>query len=350
MDLVHLGEPDRRGFRLILPLIFVVGAVLVGCGGEYPQSTLHPTADFGYRVDDLFRIIFWWAVVVFVVVEVALVYIIVKFRERPGSPEPRRIHGSTLLEVAWTLAPAAVLVFIAVPTIRTIIDVSGDAPEDALIIDVIGHQWWWEYKYPDFGITTANEIHVPLGRTVRLRMTSVDVIHSFWIPKVGGKRDVLPGRTTYIAFRTDSVGTFYGQCAEFCGESHANMGLRLMVDTPQDFEAWVRGQQTGPAAVDSLDTEVQMGFAAFTAVRDPGNHSCLACHAVEGVTFGVLGPNLTHLASRTTIAGSVLPMNAEGLAEWLRDPVGRKPGSLMPDIDLTEDEISALVAYLLTLR
>ncbi|MEE8134536.1 MAG: cytochrome c oxidase subunit II [Gemmatimonadales bacterium] len=342
------AERSLHGLKCLPALLLVV--IAAGCGGEFPQSTLHPTADFGYEVDDLFRIIFWWAVVVFVVVEVGLLYIILRFRERSGSPEPRRIHGSTLLEVAWTLAPALVLVFIAVPTIRTIIDVSGRAPDDALVIDVIGHQWWWEYRYLDFDITTANEVHVPQGRTVQFRMTSVDVIHSFWVPKIGGKRDVLPGRTTYIAFTPDSIGTFFGQCAEFCGVSHANMGLRLMVDSPSEFADWIRQEQNPPPPTEALDTEAQRGFEAFTAVRDPGNHSCLACHVVEGVTFGVLGPNLTHVGSRTTIAGGVLPMTADGLAEWLRDPLRVKPGSLMPDIDLTEEEISALVAYLSTLR
>lgn len=349
MERTLRNERGSNKLQILLTLV-LVGVGVVGCGGEYPQSTLHPTSDFGYQIDGLFRVIFWWAVAVFVVVEAALLYIIVRFRDRPGAAEPRRIHGSTLLEVGWTLAPAAVLIFIAVPTIQTIIDVSGDAPDDALVIEVVGHQWWWEYRYPDFGITTANELHVPQGRPVQLRMTSVDVIHSFWVPKIGGKRDVLPGRTTRLAFTADSAGVFYGQCAEFCGESHARMGLRMMVDAPADFDAWVAGQQAAPAAADSLTPLEQQGLAAFTAIRDPGNHSCLACHVVEGVTFGVLGPNLSHVGGRTTIAGGALPMDADGLAAWLRDPFDVKPGSLMPDIDLTEDEITALVAYLSRLR
>ncbi len=341
---------ERSSHRLKLFSALLLVAIVAGCGGEFPQSTLHPTSDFGSEIDGLFRVIFWWAVVVFVVVEVSLFYIIFRFRERPGSPEPRRIHGSTLLEVVWTLVPATILVFIAVPTIQTIINVSGRVPDDALVVDVIGHQWWWEYRYPDFDITTANEVHVPQGRTVQFRMTSMDVIHSFWVPRIGGKRDVVPGRTTYIAFTPDSTGTFYGQCAEFCGVSHANMGLRLMVDSPSDFDDWVRREQRPPPPPESLDSEALRGLEAFTAVRDPGNHSCLACHVVEGVTFGVLGPNLTHVGGRTTIAGGTLPMTAEGMAEWLRDPLRVKPGSLMPDIDLTEEEISALVAYLSILR
>jgi cytochrome c oxidase subunit 2 len=341
-------ERRRHRLKLLLTLV-LVGVGVIGCGGEYPQSTLHPTSDFGYQIDDLYRLVLWWAVAVFVVVETALLYIVIRFRDRPGAPEPRRIHGSTLLEVGWTLVPAAVLAFIAVPTIQTIINVSGAAPDDALVIDVVGHQWWWEYRYSDFGVTTANELHVPQGRPVQLRMTSADVIHSFWVPKIGGKRDVLPGRTTYLAFTADSTGAFFGQCAEFCGESHARMALRMMVDAPADFDAWVTRQQA-PPHTDSLTALEQQGLAAFTAIRDPGNHSCLACHVVEGVTFGVLGPNLTHVADRTTIAGATLPMTADGLAQWLRNPFDVKPGSLMPDIDLTEEEITSLVAYLSSLR
>ncbi len=349
MDITLRHERGRRRLGALLG-VMLAGSVVAACGGDYPQSTLHPTADFGYQVDSLFRTIFWWAVAVFVIVETMLMYVIVKYRERPGSPDPRRIHGSTLLEVAWTLAPAVVLVFIAVPTIRTIMNVTGDAPEDALVIDVVGHQWWWEYRYQDFGVTTATDLHVPQGQPVQLRMTSADVIHSFWVPKIGGKRDVMPGRTTFIAFTPDSVGAYYGQCAEFCGESHAHMRLRLMVDPPDDFDTWVRGQQAAPSEAVTLDADAQRGREAFAAVRTPGNHSCLACHAVEGLAFGALGPNLTHLASRSSIAGGILPMDADALTRWLRDPLTIKPGSLMPDIDLTEDEISTLVAYLLTLR
>jgi cytochrome c oxidase subunit 2 len=196
------------------------------------------------------------------------------------------------------------------------------------------------------GIVTANELHVPQGRTVALAMTSADVIHSFWAPRLGGKRDVMPGRTTRIAFRADSVGDFPGQCAEFCGESHANMRLRLVVDAPAEFDAWVGRQKTPPPPADSLAGRARAGADAFRRVRQPANHSCVACHAIEGVSFGVLGPNLTHVAARSTIAGGIVPNTTEGLTRWLRDPPGEKPGSLMPRIELTDEEIAALVAYL----
>jgi cytochrome c oxidase subunit 2 len=320
--------------------------LLSACSSEFPQSTLHPTADFGERIDDLFRTIFWWALGVFVVVEAALLFVIIKYRERPTSKDPKHVHGSTLLELAWTLAPAVVLVFIAVPTIQTIFETDGTPPEGALEIEVIGHQWWWEFRYPQYGITTANEMHVLQGRPVALSMTSADVIHSFWVPKLGGKRDLMPGRTSRLAFTPDSTGDFSGQCAEFCGASHANMRFRVMVEDTTGFERWVRQQQAPPVPTDSLAGLIREGAALFA---NPAK-TCIACHMVEGVSVGAIGPNLTHVGSRTTIASGILPNTEEGLARWLRDPVGEKPGSLMPKPPLDEDEITALVAYLRSLQ
>ena len=346
---LRLTDSLRKRFRggaLAVAALLVTALVASACGGEYPQSTLHPTADFGERIDALYRTIFWWPVGVFVVVEAALLFVILRYRERPGSAEARHVHGSTLLEVAWTLAPAIVLVFIAVPTIRTIFETDGTPAEGALEIEVIGHQWWWEFRYPEFGITTANEMHVPQGRPVALWMTSADVIHSFWVPKMGGKRDVIPRRTTRLAFTPDSVGEFLGQCAEFCGASHANMRFRFMVDGEEEFAAWVAGQQAPPVATASLTGLAREGAELFA---NPAK-LCYGCHVVDGISPGVLGPNLTHVGSRTMIASGILPNTTEGLIRWLRDPVGEKPGSLMPKVPLTEEEIAALVAYLRSLE
>jgi cytochrome c oxidase subunit 2 len=321
-------------------------ALLAACGGDYPQSTLHPTADFSESIDKLYRTIFWWALGVFVVVETILLFVIIRFRERADSPTPKQVHGNTVLEIAWTLAPAIVLVFIAVPTVQTIFSTDGTAPEGALEIEVIGHQWWWEFRYPELGINTANEMHVPVGRPVALVMTSQDVIHSFWVPKLGGKRDVMPRRTTRIAFTPDSVGEVLGQCAEFCGESHANMRFKVVVDDEDGFAAWVVNEQAPPVAAEGMEDAARRGAEAF---RDPRNQ-CMACHTVQGITPGVLGPDLTHVGSRTTIASGILPNTADGLARWLRNPLLEKPGSLMPRVELTEDTIDALVAYLQSLR
>jgi cytochrome c oxidase subunit 2 len=338
-----------------LRLVVAIGSVsallsLVACGGHFPQSALHPTSDFGYALDDLFRTIFWLAVGVFVVVESLLVYVIIRYRARPGQPPPPRVHGNTLLEAAWTLAPAVILVLVAVPTIQTVFRTDGSAPEGALEIDVIGHQWWWEYRYPEHGIVTANELHVPRGRPVVLKITSTDVIHSFWAPRIGGKRDAIPRRQNRLAFTADSVGVFMGQCAEFCGESHARMGLRVVVQDSSDFAAWIAAQTAPPIPEDSLSELERRGLEEFRKIRDPASNSCIACHAVQGISAGVLGPNLTHVAGRRTIAAGMLPNDSANLARWLRDPQGIKPGSKMPTIGLSDEEIEALVAYLGRLR
>ncbi len=345
----RLTDSPRKRFRgaaWVAGALFLIAVAVSACGGEYPQSTLDPAADFGERIDTLYRTIFWWAVGVFVVVEAALLFVILRYRERPGSPEAKHVHGSTLLEIAWTLAPAVVLVFIAVPTIRTIFQVDGTPPDGALEVEVIGHQWWWEFRYPEFGITTANELHVPQGRPVALSMTSADVIHSFWVPRMGGKRDVIPRRTTRLAFTPDSVGEFLGQCAEFCGASHANMRFRFMVDGETEFAAWVAQQRAAPVTAASLTGNAREGAELFA---NPAK-LCYGCHMVDGVSPGVLGPNLTHVGSRTMIASGILPNTTDGLTRWLRDPVGEKPGSLMPKVPLTEEEIAALVAYLQSLE
>ncbi len=324
-----------------------VPLVVSACSGDpYPQSTLHPTSDTGTSIDVLYRQIFWWAVVVFVVVQSMLVYTLIRYRNRPGAAEPKPIHGNTLVEITWTLAPAVIIVFIAVPTIQTIFKVAGDAPPGAVQVEVIGHQWWWEYRYPELGVVTANELHLPQGRPVALAITSADVIHSFWAPKLSGKRDAQPGRQTRLVFTPDSVGTFLGQCAEFCGESHANMRLRVIVEPAAEFDAWVARQAGPPVPTDSTQALILAGEEAYTRIRQPGSHSCIACHTMAGVSGGMLGPNLSHVGSRTTIASGILANDSAGLARWLRNAPGEKPGSLMPQIALTDDEVAALVAYL----
>ena len=328
---------------------------LGGCSGPFPQSTLDPASGFSADLADLYGTIFGWAVFVFVVVEALLIYTVIKYRARPGQQgEPKQVHGHTALEIAWTLAPVVILIFIAVPTIETIFKVDGTPEAGALEIEVIGHQWWWEFKYPEYGIVTATELHLPVGRPVAFTMTSAYVIHSFWLPRLGGKRDVIQGRTTRLALTPDSVGVYMGQCAEYCGSSHANMRTLAFVDTQEDFDAWVQQQLTNPPPVAELEGLVQRGAAVFTSIREPANHSCLVCHRVEGITYGAIGPNLTHVGSRTTIAGGILPNTADGLRRWLSNPPGEKPGEMlgrsMPKIDLTAEEIDALVAYLQSLR
>ena len=318
---------------------------LLGCGGPFPQSTLHPHSDFARATDVLFTDIFWWAAAVFVVVEALLLVALVRFRHREGRPAPKPTHGHTLMEIAWTLAPAVILVFVAVPTVRTIFATAGDAPPDALKVEVIGHQWWWEFKYPDLGITTANELHVPVAKPVQVAITSADVIHSFWAPPLGGKRDAIPGQVNRTAFRADSVGDYSGQCAEFCGASHANMRLRVLVDSDAGFTAWVRYQQS-PPATPAKASLAEQGKAIYARA------ACIGCHAIQGVSPGTIGPNLTHVASRTTIAGGLFPDDSAHLAGWIADAPALKPGSIMTRMKppLTDADIAAIIAYLQSLK
>ena len=180
----------------------------------------------------------------FVLVEGALLYAIFRFRGKPDDPEPRQVHGNTTIEIVWTVIPALILAAIAVPTVRGIFETSAIPAGDALKVEVVGHQWWWEFRYPDLGITTANEVHIPVGQTVSFRMGTADVVHSFWPPRFAGKRDVFPNRETRLWFKAEQAGEYPGQCAEFCGIQHGRMAFRVRAQTPEEFQAWVAHMQT----------------------------------------------------------------------------------------------------------
>lgn len=327
-----------------MPLVLVaVLLLLTGCSGPFPQSVFAPKSDFSTAVDGLFWNIFWWAVVVFLIVETLLVVAIVRYRARPGAAPPKPVHGHTALEIGWTLAPALILVFIAVPTMRTIFATAGRAPEGALRVEVIGHQWWWEYRYPTLDISTSNELHLPVGTPIQVEMTSADVIHSFWVPALGGKRDLTQGRTTRIAFRADSSGEYWGQCAEFCGTSHANMRLRVVVQPDSAFQRWVDRQRGAPVAPAKGSPE-EKGQQIFR------RSACIGCHTIAGVSPGKVGPDLSHLGSRATIAGALFPNTSESLHRWIANAPSLKPGALMPPQHFSAEDLAALVAYLQSLK
>ena len=327
-----------------LALVALVLLLLTACGGgHYPQSVFHAEADFSRELDGLFRNIFAWAVGVFVVVEALLLVAIARFRARPGGPEPKPVHGHTALEIGWTLAPALILVFIAVPTMRTIFATAGQAPEGALRVQVIGHQWWWEYRYPTLNISAYNELHIPVGTPIQVEMTSADVIHSFWVPRLGGKRDLIQGRTNRIAFRADSSGEYWGQCAEFCGASHANMRLRVFVQSDSTFQRWV-DQQRAPPATPPKGSPADAGQQVFR------RSACIGCHTIAGIAQGKIGPDLSHVGSRATIAGALFPNTTETLHRWIVNAPALKPGVLMPPQNLAPQDLDALIAYLQSLK
>jgi cytochrome c oxidase subunit 2 len=305
------------------------------------MSTATPKSDLGRLIHELFMNISGWTLFIFIVVEVLLIGVVIAFRERPGRAEPRPVHGHLGLEIVWTLVPVIIVTSIAVPTIRTIFRIDAPPPKEALRIEVIGHQWWWEVRYPGLGIATANEVHLPVGRPIDLSLTSADVIHSFWSPQIGGKRDLIPGKVNHLTFTVDVPGDYPGQCAEFCGVSHANMRLLVVAQTPEEFRAWTKTQRRGPSPPIS---RLAQGRQAFLA------GGCVACHTIQGVSSGVLGPDLTHFGSRKTLAGGILKNNPEDLARWLRDPPGVKPGARMPKLPLSGEQVTALVAYLGALK
>jgi cytochrome c oxidase subunit 2 len=323
--------------------VLVAGLLLLltGCSGPFPQSVFHARSDFAVELDGLFWNVFWWAVVVFLIVETLLLVAIARFRARPGAAMPKPVHGHTLLEIGWTLAPALILVFIAVPTMRTIFSTAGHAAEGALRVEVIGHQWWWEYRYPTLGVSTANELHLPVGTPVQVEMTSADVIHSFWAPGLGGKRDLMQGRTNRIAFRADSTGEYWGQCAEFCGASHANMRFTTVVLAPDAFDRWVAGQRA-PASEPSGPAAEGKAIYARSA--------CVGCHTIRGVSGGVVAPDLTHFGSRKTLAAGLYPNTVDHVARWILDPPAMKPGAKMPSLGLTAAEARAVATYLTGLK
>ena len=354
---------SRRNLSIAAALTSLL-VLSIGCRADearYPQTTLAPLSDFTVLVDKVFQTTFFWAVVVFVLVEAVLLYAIWRYRARPNTPEPEQVHGNMVLEIVWTIIPAAVLAAIAVPTVQTIFRTSVTPENPDWEIEVIGHQWWWEFRYPGVGVVTANEMHVPVGRTISLKMWSADVLHSFWSPRLAAKRDVFPqgpgfSKINPLWFKADSTGDYTGQCAEFCGVQHARMGFRVIVQTEAEFNAWVASQRVGSPLVDGgrvaepdstspVDSLTIRGRELFSAA------GCIACHAMVGTplagTTALLGPNLTHFGSRTTLGANMYANTDENLAAWLRDPQKMKEGSLMKlPRPLTEAEIGTLVAYL----
>jgi cytochrome c oxidase subunit 2 len=420
-----------RPRQLASAAIAVLLILSAACGGNYPNSTFQPTTEFNRDTTALWDQMMFWGTVVFVIVEVLLLVAMVRYRRRPNSPEPKHVHGNTAMEITWTVLPMFILAIIAVPTVRQIWKHQAPAPADALQVQVIGHQWWWEFRYPQYNFTTANELYMPVGRTVNFELRTVDVIHSFWIPALGGKRDLVNNRTNFLWFTPDSTGenAFNGTCNEFCGTSHANMRFRAYTVSPENFEAWARHQaanavmvpgpapggastsapvvqpasnpatQATPPAVDTVSAPPSTGYqfpadrlgahfmpstpipaglafndallAAGDAQRGMAIYSrsaCIGCHKVRGnpSSIGVLGPDLTHLASRHTIAAGLFPNDARHLARWIKNAARMKPGAKMnvlgtgeydPMIKstgttprLSDEQIADIVAYLMTLK
>ena len=336
-----------RRTRRLLPLALVLGAVSGACASNAPQDTLEPVGPIAKQLDALFNPVVAVAAVFFFLVQGLVLFAAIRFRRRSEDEAPKQIHGNVKLEITWTAIPALILAVVGIATVVAVWDINKiDKSAEVLNVNVIGHQWWWEYEYPGLGVVTANELHIPTGTRVELTLESEDVIHSFWPPKLAGKVDVIPGRTNTMALEADEPGEFEGQCAEFCGISHSRMRLRVIAQSPEDFQEWAADQRSDrPAPSPGTTGEVAEGAALFQS------RGCAGCHTVKGYTQGELGPNLTHLFDRETFAGSIFELNSINLRRWLRDPQAEKPGNKMVlPVPLTEDEITKLIAYLETLK
>jgi cytochrome c oxidase subunit II len=350
-----LAAVARPGVRRLTVLVLGLGLLATACASDAPQDSLDPAGPEARQIDNLFGPVMGAAIVVLVVVQALVVYAVLRYRRRPDEPEgldevPAQVHGNTRLEIGWTILPALILAVVAIFTVPVIFDLT-EEPEDALTVDVVGQRYWWAYRYPEQdrmpgpAFTTANELHIPARQQVLLRLTAEDVIHSFWAPRLNGKRDVVPGREHTWKLEADEPGVYSGQCAEFCGTSHANMRLKVVAHDQEDWEAWLDDQQR--PAEEPPSGLAATGFELF-------GQRCATCHQVDGSWEQVAedsppAPNLTHLFSRDCFAGCIFDLNRNELEAWLRDPQ-RKAGSLMVIGQLSESEIDQLYEYLRTLE
>ncbi|PTX60724.1 cytochrome c oxidase subunit 2 [Melghirimyces profundicolus] len=327
--------------------ILTAFSLLTGCG-NHNMSALDPQGPVGKSELNLIYLSTGIMTFVVVVVTVIYIYVVWRYRERPGDEEkgiPEQVAGSKKLEVLWTVIPIMLLIVLAVPTIATTFSLKEKPdPADSLRINVTGYQYWWGFEYPEQKVTTANEVHIPTGKKVDLIMTAHDVIHAFWVPSLGGKQDLSPGKTDRLVLQADKPGIYEGKCAELCGASHSLMNFRVIAHEPKDFDQWISSQQNPKSRPTVGRAEEGRRWV---------EQNCIGCHAVRGAGYRVLGrtgPELTAFGERTRIAG-VLDNNRDNLKAWLKNPQDIKPGNRMPAFDhLSEKDLDAIVNYLQELK
>lgn len=342
----------RGRARRLLVLAPAALIVLVAACSD-PQTTVDPKSDFTDSIHTVYVIVFWLSMFVFIAIMVLTLVLAVWFRERPGRVA-RQFHGNTRLEVLWTAIPVAIVAIMLVPTWQSIADTTDSPPDGAMEIRATGKQWWFEFEYPELGIITANELHLEVDQPVYVTLFAEDVIHSFWIPQLAGKVDMVPGHENDMWFTPNQAQeeAFLGQCVEFCGTSHANMRFRVFVHDEAGFDAWVANEQSD--GVEPTSELGQQGKEVFL------RSACVGCHAVNGtLAQGRIGPDLTHIGSRETIASGVLENNLENLVDWISDPEEFKPG-IDPEDDsrfmpafrtlLPAEDIRAIAQYLSELK
>jgi len=314
-----------------------------------PTNIFAPVATPSQSIFELSRLVLMVTGAIFIVVFSLLAYAVVKFRRRRGTDtrEPAQVYGSTQLEIAWTVIPILIVVVLFLATARVIVATQKAVrPATAIEVTVIGHQYWWEYRYPSLNVVTANELHVPVSdpahpAPIFLTLLSADTDHSFWVPRLAGKTDLIPNHPNRMWIDPHETGLYLGQCAQYCGTQHAKMLLRVYVQTRAEFDRWIQ-QQSQPAQQNDVVSEGQTIFERT---------ACINCHAVAGtVANGTFGPDLTHLMSRDTIASGAVENTPANLLLWIRDPNAIKPGSKMPAMGLSDKDLNALAQYLETLR
>ncbi len=341
-----------KRWRLASLLPLLIALALAGCGQTdinlvtHTPNILDPKGPVALQESNLFWFILVVSTVVFVIVVSALLYSIIRFRGRPGAPEPAQFHGNTKLEIGWTVVPSLVLLGVLVMTITTMFSIQQPASPNTITVNAIGHQWWWEFQYPNEHVVTADEMWIPTGTVVHVNLISDNVIHSFWVPQLSGKTDVIPGHDNAMWLQADAAGWFRGECAEFCGTQHAHMDFLVHAVSNSDYQAWVQQQQS--VATQPTTALAQAGEKYFAT------SPCISCHLINGVTNNanakLIGPNLTHFGARQWIAGGVVNNTPENLAAWIKDPQAVKPGSDMPKLNLSQSQIDELVAYLESLQ
>jgi cytochrome c oxidase subunit 2 len=356
-----MAEKRKTEWRVVVGrvtgILVLLGGILLAaglCNASPPTdnsvpSIFDPHATPAESIYHLSRFVLAITGLIFLVVFSLLIYAVVKFRNGAANAhrEPAQVYGSTQIELAWTIIPILIVVVLFLATARVIHAIQ-DAPKPATAVEVtaIGHQFWWEFRYPALGVVTANELHVPVSDPAHptptfLKLLSADTDHSFWVPQLAGKTDLIPNRVNAMWIDPQQTGIFLGQCAQYCGTQHAKMLLRVSVDTPEAFAAWVQVQKQTV----NRDEKEAAGRHVFETT------ACVNCHAVGGTNAtGRFGPDLTHLMSRNTIAAGAAENTSENLRLWIQNPDAIKPGSLMPAMKLADADLDALVRYLETLH
>jgi cytochrome c oxidase subunit 2 len=333
-----------------------LGSTQLGSGAfGSPTSIFSPAATPAQSIFGLSIFVLAITGGIFLVVTGLLIYVSARFRHKAGdeSGDPAQIYGSNQIETSWTVIPLLIVVMLFLTAARVIQATERAAkPKSALDVEVVGHQFWWEYRYPKLGVVTANELHIPVSNPqaplpTYLTMSSADVIHSFWVPRLAGKTDLVPNKVNTMWVDPSTPGLYLGQCAQYCGAQHAKMLLRVYADSPEEFAAWVKQQQAG--AVEPTDPAVAEGKAVFE------RSACANCHAIREAGESAdgkpkFGPDLTHVGSRDTLASGAIPNTPENLRKWINDPNTMKPGALMPAMRLSDSDLDAVTKYLAALK